>query len=251
MADKDFVVKNGIVVNTSFTANSTLVAANALNVALQTNTATLYVTTSATVGTSFTANATLTNAVALSTGANFLANNTGVYTATVNAASHTVGTNFVANSTGVYAGVANATSYSATGFAANSTGVYANAVVNAASLTVGSAVIANTSGIKVGSNVTVNTTAVFVGNSVANVIVGMGTLTLNGNAFISAAGYYKGNFGAYGNPQGANNLFRINANSQVANITISAGENALAAGPLTVASGFNLTVEAGGRAVIV
>jgi len=52
-------------VGTAFTANSTLTNAIALNVVNQTNTATLFVTTSANVGTAFTANSTLTNAIAL------------------------------------------------------------------------------------------------------------------------------------------------------------------------------------------
>jgi len=45
-------------VGTAFTANSTLVNAAAINIVNQTNTATLYVTTSANVGTNITANST-------------------------------------------------------------------------------------------------------------------------------------------------------------------------------------------------
>jgi len=73
-----------ISVGTAFTANATLVNAAAVNVVGQTNTATLYVTTSANVGTSVIANA------------------TGIYTTGVaNAASLTVGTSFIANTTKV------------------------------------------------------------------------------------------------------------------------------------------------------
>jgi hypothetical protein len=51
----------------TFTANATLVNAAAINVVNQTNTATLYVTTSANVGTYLTANSTVVNAIALTT----------------------------------------------------------------------------------------------------------------------------------------------------------------------------------------
>lgn len=69
------------------TANATLVNAVALNVVNQTNTATLYVTTSANVASAF------------------LVNSTGAYhTGTVNAASHTVGTTTVVNSTAISLG---------------------------------------------------------------------------------------------------------------------------------------------------
>lgn len=254
MADKDFIVKNGLVVNTTFTANSSLVNAAAINVTNQVNTATLYAATSANVGTTFTTNSSVTNAISFSTGNNFTANNTGVYANTINAANtYTVtGNGFIANSIGVYANaVVNSLSFTAIGYIANSTGVYANAVVNAASHTVGNNFVATSSAITLGANITVNTSSFSVGNSSSNTVIAANSITLNGNSFISAAGYYRGNYGAYGNPQGVNNLFRINANTQTANITIAAGENALAAGPLVVSNGFNLTVQSGGRAVIV
>ena len=80
-------------VTSGLTANSTLVNAVALNVVNQTNTATLYVTTSANVGT-----AAVINSVGLThTG---FANITGA----VNAASHTVGTTTVVNSTAISLG---------------------------------------------------------------------------------------------------------------------------------------------------
>ncbi len=106
----------------SATVNSALANLQALNVVNQTNTGTLFVTTSANVGTAFTANSTLVNAIALNvvnqtntatlyvtTSANvasaFLANSTGAYhTGTMNAASHTVGTTTVVNSTAIALG---------------------------------------------------------------------------------------------------------------------------------------------------
>jgi hypothetical protein len=67
----------------------------------------------------------------------------------------------------------------------------------------------------------------------------------------SSGGYYKGNIGAVGNTDSKGNLYRINSNTQSNNITIVAGENALTAGPMVIASGYNLTIEEGGRAVII
>lgn len=64
-------------------------------------------------------------------------------------------------------------------------------------------------------------------------------------------GYYRGNRGAIGDVLSKQNLFRINANTQSNNITIFAGENALAVGPITVDVGYTLVVEEGGRAVII
>ena len=54
-----------LTVGTGFTTNTTLTTANAINVTNQTNTATLYVATSANVGTAFTANSTAVHAIAL------------------------------------------------------------------------------------------------------------------------------------------------------------------------------------------
>jgi hypothetical protein len=66
-----------------------------------------------------------------------------------------------------------------------------------------------------------------------------------------AGGYYKGNLGAQGNTNNKANLYRINSNTQSNNITISAGENALTVGPMVIDTGYNLTIEEGGRAVII
>jgi len=75
----------------SITVNSALANLQALNVVNQTNTATIFVTTSANVASAF------------------LANSTGAYhTGTMNAVSHTVGTNFTSNSSQM---VLNAPSY--------------------------------------------------------------------------------------------------------------------------------------------
>jgi outer membrane lipoprotein-sorting protein len=105
--------------------------------------------------------------------------------------------------------------------------------------------------ISLGSNVSINTSAVFVGNSIANSYINSNGLYVNGQIFQSGGGYYKGNKGAIGNTDNKGNLFRINANNQSNNITISTGENAIAVGPITVELGYAFTVETGGRAVII
>ena len=61
---------------------------------------------------------------------------------------------------------------------------------------------------------------------------------------ISPAAENKGNFKGGG-------LFRTNAQSLGANITILATENANVTGPLTITSGVTLTVESGGRLVTI
>jgi hypothetical protein len=66
----------------------------------------------------------------------------------------------------------------------------------------------------------------------------------------AGGGYYKGNLGAIGDATNANNLLRINGNTQSNDITIAAGENALMVGPVTIGTGNTLTVAAGGRVVI-
>ena len=61
---------------------------------------------------------------------------------------------------------------------------------------------------------------------------------------ITPAAENKGNFKGGG-------LFRTNAQSLGANITILATENANVTGPLTITSGVTLTIESGGRLVTV
>lgn len=103
----------------------------------------------------------------------------------------------------------------------------------------------------VGSNTVVNTSVVFVGNSSQNAYITSSGLYVNGAAFVSGGGYYKGNQGIVGNPSNANNLFRINANTMSNNITIAPGENALTVGPINIGTGNTLTISTGGRVVII
>lgn len=67
----------------------------------------------------------------------------------------------------------------------------------------------------------------------------------------AGGGYYKGNLGAIGDSPNANNLYKINGNTQSANVTLVAGENTVIAGPLSIANGTSLTIEAGARLVVV
>ena len=143
-------------VGTAFTANSTLANAIALNVVNQTNTATLFVTTSANVGTAFTANSTLANAIALN-----VVNQTNTATLFVTTSAN-VGTAAFINATGVYTtGVANAFSHTVgTAFTANST------LVNAAAINVvnqtNTATLFVTTSANVGTALTISATALTV-----------------------------------------------------------------------------------------
>lgn len=107
--------------------------------------------------------------------------------------------------------------------------------------------------LKVGANVVINTSAILAGNSTQNAVVNSTGLYVNGQLFESSAGggYYKGNLGPKGNTNNKGNLYRINSNTQNANVTIEAGENALTVGPMTIADGYNLTIDTGGRGVII
>ena len=66
-----------------------------------------------------------------------------------------------------------------------------------------------------------------------------------------SGGYYKGSNGTIGNANNAQNIFRINSANLTQNVTISSGENALAAGPISLANGVVLTISTGGRVAIV
>jgi ribosomal protein L13 len=149
-------------VGATFTANATLVNAAAINITGQTNTATLYVTTSANVGTAFIANTLgaystgIINGASHTVGTSTIANSLGVYTGIVNGASHTVGTSTIANSLGVYTGIVNGASHTVGAlFTANAT------LVNAAALNVtgqtNTATLYVTTSVNVGTQFIANT----------------------------------------------------------------------------------------------
>ena len=67
----------------------------------------------------------------------------------------------------------------------------------------------------------------------------------------NSGGRYKGERGTVGTVAAAGDIFRVHEQQLDVNVTIDATENALAAGPLTVASGITLTVTSGGNLSIV
>jgi hypothetical protein len=67
----------------------------------------------------------------------------------------------------------------------------------------------------------------------------------------NSGGRYKGERGTVGTVAAAGDIFRVHEQQLDVNVTIDATENALAAGPLTVASGVTLTVTSGGNLSIV
>jgi hypothetical protein len=193
MADKDFVVKHGLVVNGQFTANSSQFALASIN---------------------STSNGILANTSTIKIG------NSSV-NATINASSVT----------------------------------FINAAFTNVSITsgwkVGSNVAANLTAMNVGSNVVINTSAVSIGDATANVWLQANGLWINGIPLQTGGGYYKGNNGAIGNTNNKAHLFRIKSNRVTNSITISTGENAQVTGPLTISTGNTLTIDTGGRAVII
>ena len=68
---------------------------------------------------------------------------------------------------------------------------------------------------------------------------------------IGNGGRYKGERGAVGNVASAGDIFRVHEQTLNTNVTIDATENALASGPVAVASGVTLTVTTGGNLSIV
>lgn len=68
---------------------------------------------------------------------------------------------------------------------------------------------------------------------------------------IGNGGRYKGERGTVGNTASAGDIIRVHEQTLNTNVTVDATENALCAGPLTVASGVTLTVTSGGNLSIV
>lgn len=296
MADKNFVVKNGIVVNTAFSANSlgiyysNVLLANSTQVNATTftgtsnNTSFVGSVSAANVVSNAQLSANLSNyqtSAGLSANvATLTANNTS-FVGTVSAANVVSNAQLSANlsnyqtTAGLSANVAtltaNNTSFVGSVSAAN---VVSNAQLSAnlsnytttAGLSsysgnINAVATVNASTFQVGSSWSANSTRVVFGTTVglqANGSVGSANQALFSNGtsvywanVVGGAGYYKGNQGAAGSPSNANNIFRINANTISNNITISAGENALTTGPINVDTGFTLTIDTGGIAVII
>jgi hypothetical protein len=63
-------------------------------------------------------------------------------------------------------------------------------------------------------------------------------------------GSYQGNNGVV-NPSGYGDIFRVHSNTLSGNVYISSGNNSLAAGPITIATGYRLQINTGARVAIV
>jgi len=87
--------------------------------------------------------------------------------------------------------------------------------------------------------------------SVGQVLMSNGAFNNAYWATLTGGAYYKGNQGNIGAVADKGNLYKINSNTQTVSVTIDAGENALTAGPMVIATGYNLTISDGGRVVIV
>lgn len=196
------VVNSSIVSVGAATVNNTLANVAALNVTNQTNTATLYVSTSANVGTAVVANA------------------TGVYVVgTVNATTLSTGATFTANSTLVNAAAINVTG------AVNTATLYA-----ATSANVGGAVLANTSGLFVSGNTRLGDASsdqIDPQGSFANSIMPFANVTFNIGSNLmrfneihasnvhSVAGYFDGSVSIAGNLVVSGNLVTTNVQSVI------------------------------------
>lgn len=63
--------------------------------------------------------------------------------------------------------------------------------------------------------------------------------------------YFSGNNGDVGSASGLGDIFRVHTNTLTENVTIYSGNNALAAGPITIATGKTLTIQTNARVAIV
>jgi hypothetical protein len=81
----------------------------------------------------------------------------------------------------------------------------------------------------------------------SNVLINGAPISAGG----SSGGYYQGNNGDVGSASGLGDIFRVHTNILNANVTIFSGNNALAAGPITVNVGRTLTIQSNARVAIV
>ena len=96
-------------------------------------------------------------------------------------------------------------------------------------------------------------TADIADNAVTTAKIPDGAITaakINSGVTLGGA-YFQGENGAVGATAGKGDIFRVHEKELNTNVTIAATDNALASGPLTVASGITLTIANGGRLAIV
>ena len=94
---------------------------------------------------------------------------------------------------------------------------------------------------------------VFQGKAQQTAVPGVGTITqaMFAPGLNLGAGYFQGDNGATGDTtNGKKDIFRVHEQELNTNTTIAATDNALCAGPLTIATGVTLTVTTGGNLVI-
>lgn len=92
----------------------------------------------------------------------------------------------------------------------------------------------STAGYKLDVNGSINASAVLV----------------NGSP-LAGGGYFQGNNGDVGSISGLGDIFRVHSNTMTTNVTITSGNNATAAGPLTISVNRVLTIQTGARVSIV
>ena len=96
-------------------------------------------------------------------------------------------------------------------------------------------------------------TADIADNAITTAKIPDGAITaakINSGVTLGGA-YFQGENGAVGAAAGKGDIFRVHEKELNTNVTIAATDNALASGPLTVASGVTLTIANGGRLAIV
>jgi hypothetical protein len=91
--------------------------------------------------------------------------------------------------------------------------------------------------------------AAFDGDNVTRIIANAAFAKANTGGGASG-GYYKGNSGDV-NPGGVGDIFRVHSQNLSANVYISSGNNSLAAGPITISTGYILQINTGARVAIV
>jgi hypothetical protein len=129
----------------------------------------------------------------------------------------------------------------------------ANTAVGAGANTVGSAAFtrANTSNTVAIANVNYVNTAMQAAFAEANNAETVAIAAFNkANTGGGGGGSYKGNNGDV-NPSGFGDIFRVHTNTLSSNVYISTGNNSLAAGPITIATGYILQINTGARVAIV
>ena len=105
-----------------------------------------------------------------------------------------------------------------------------------------------------GDNTAVGTGANTVGSAAfarANTAQTVAIAAFDKSNATTGGAYYAGNNGDVGSATGLGDIFRVHTNILNANITISSGNNALAAGPITINTGRTLIIQSNARVSIV